>query len=85
MQPRHRFRTSEGKRFSTSRTVATPRKTTFDAARPTMFVSATQLKAAIPASDVAVAGTEDGFAAWLCVDGDVRASVLIGCEACRTN
>ena len=34
---------------------------------------------------VAVAGTEDGFAAWLCVDGDVRASVLIGCEACRTN
>jgi len=32
-----------------------------------------------------VAGTEDGFAAWLCVDGDVRASVLVGCEACRTN
>ena len=32
-----------------------------------------------------VADTADGFAAWLCVDGDVRASVLIGCEACSTN
>jgi acyl-ACP thioesterase len=37
------------------------------------------------AVDLAVADTEDGFAAWLCVDGDVRASVLVGCEACRTN
>ncbi len=27
---------------------------------------------------------DGGFAAWLCVDGDVRASVLLGCEACRT-
>ena len=25
-----------------------------------------------------------GFAAWLCVGGDVRASVLVGCEACST-
>ena len=34
--------------------------------------------------DLALAGTDDGFAAWLCVDGDVRASVLVGCEACST-
>jgi acyl-ACP thioesterase len=31
------------------------------------------------------ADTDGGFAAWLCVDGDVRASVLVGCEACSTN
>jgi len=37
------------------------------------------------AVDLALADTDDGFAAWLCVDGDVRASVLVGCEACRTN
>jgi acyl-ACP thioesterase len=35
--------------------------------------------------DVAVADTDEGFAAWLCVGGDVRASVLVGCEPCRTN
>ena len=29
--------------------------------------------------DVLVADTDDGFAAWLCVDDDVRASVLVGC------
>jgi acyl-ACP thioesterase len=34
--------------------------------------------------DLAVADNDDGFAAWLCVDGDVRASVLVGCEACST-
>jgi acyl-ACP thioesterase len=28
--------------------------------------------------------TGSGFAAWLCVDGAVRASVLVGCEACST-
>jgi hypothetical protein len=37
------------------------------------------------AVELAVADTEDGFAAWLCVGGDVRASVLVGCEACSTN
>ena len=37
------------------------------------------------AVDLAVADTEDGFAAWLCVRGDVRASVLVGCEACHTH
>jgi acyl-ACP thioesterase len=26
----------------------------------------------------------DGFAAWLCAGGAVRASVLVGCEACST-
>jgi acyl-ACP thioesterase len=35
--------------------------------------------------DFLVADTDEGFAAWLCVDGDVRASVLVGCEACSTN
>jgi acyl-ACP thioesterase len=35
--------------------------------------------------ELAVSDTDDGFAAWLSVDGDVRASVLVGCEACRTN
>jgi acyl-ACP thioesterase len=35
--------------------------------------------------EMAVADTDDGFAAWLCVGGDVRASVLVGCEACSTN
>jgi len=35
--------------------------------------------------EMAVTDTDDGFATWLCVDGDVRASVLVGCEACRTN
>jgi acyl-ACP thioesterase len=34
--------------------------------------------------ELLVADTEGGFAAWLTVAGDVRASVLIGCEACRT-
>jgi acyl-ACP thioesterase len=34
--------------------------------------------------DFAVADTDSGFAAWLCVGGDVRASVLVGCEACGT-
>jgi acyl-ACP thioesterase len=34
--------------------------------------------------DLAVADTDSGFAAWLCVGGDVRASVLVGCEACST-
>jgi len=37
------------------------------------------------AVEVAVVDTADGFAAWLCVGGDVRASVLVGCEACSTN
>jgi acyl-ACP thioesterase len=37
------------------------------------------------AVEVAVADTDDGFAAWFRVAGDVRASVLVGCEACRTN
>jgi acyl-ACP thioesterase len=37
------------------------------------------------AVDVVVADTDDGFAAWLCVGGDVRASVLVGCESCSTN
>jgi acyl-ACP thioesterase len=35
--------------------------------------------------DLVVADTAEGFAAWLCVGRDVRASVLIGCEACRTS
>jgi len=30
------------------------------------------------------ADTAKGFAAWLCVGTDVRASVLVGCEACST-
>jgi acyl-ACP thioesterase len=34
--------------------------------------------------DLLVDETETGFAVWLCVAGDVRASVLLGCEACRT-
>lgn len=34
--------------------------------------------------DLLVADTESGFAVWLCVAGDVRASVLVGCEACTT-
>jgi len=29
--------------------------------------------------DMLVADTPDGFAVWLCVDGDVRASALVGC------
>jgi acyl-ACP thioesterase len=37
------------------------------------------------AVEFAVADTDDGFAAWFRVAGDVRASVLVGCEACRTN
>jgi acyl-ACP thioesterase len=37
------------------------------------------------AVDLAVADADDGFAAWLCVGDDVRASVLVGCEACSTN
>lgn len=39
-----------------------------------------------PADDVEllVAERDGGFAAWLCVAGDVRASVLLGCEACST-
>ncbi len=40
------------------------------------------------AVDLAVAeagpGEPPGFTAWLCVRGDVRASVLVGCEPCRT-
>jgi acyl-ACP thioesterase len=40
--------------------------------------------------DIAVADTDAskndaGFAAWMCVGGDVRASVLVGCEPWRTN
>jgi acyl-ACP thioesterase len=31
--------------------------------------------------DMLVADTADGFAAWLCVDGDVRASALVGCAS----
>jgi acyl-ACP thioesterase len=34
--------------------------------------------------ELVVADTEAGFAAWLCVAGDVRASVLLGCEPCAT-
>lgn len=37
------------------------------------------------AVDIAIRDTAAGFAAWLLVDGDVRASVLIGCEPCPTN
>jgi hypothetical protein len=37
------------------------------------------------AVEFAVADTDDGFAAWFRVAGDVRASVLVGCEACGTN
>jgi acyl-ACP thioesterase len=37
------------------------------------------------AVDIAVADTADGFAAWLLVGTDVRASVLIGCDPCLTN
>ena len=37
------------------------------------------------AVELAVADTDGGFAAWMCVGGDVRASVLVGCEACRTS
>ena len=37
------------------------------------------------AVDIAIRDTEAGFAAWLLVDGDVRASVLIGCDPCLTN
>ncbi|HEV7525109.1 MAG TPA: acyl-ACP thioesterase domain-containing protein [Acidimicrobiia bacterium] len=36
------------------------------------------------AVDLVIADTSDGFAAWLCVDGDVRASALVGCEPCST-
>ena len=40
------------------------------------------------AVDLIVADTGNaavsGFAAWLCSGGDVRASVLVGCEACST-
>ncbi len=32
----------------------------------------------------AVTGGHQGLAAWLCVGSDVRASVLVGCEACST-
>jgi hypothetical protein len=31
--------------------------------------------------DLLVADRDDGFAVWLCVGPDVRASVLVGCEA----
>ena len=34
--------------------------------------------------ELVVAETDEGLAAWLCVGGDVRASVLLGCEACST-
>ncbi len=28
-----------------------------------------------------IVDTADGFACWLCVDGDVRASMLVGCRS----
>ena len=36
------------------------------------------------AVELAVADAEGGFAAWLCVGNDVRASVLVGCDPCGT-
>jgi acyl-ACP thioesterase len=35
--------------------------------------------------DIAIVGNDSGFAAWLLVDGDVRASVLVGCDPWLTN
>jgi hypothetical protein len=34
--------------------------------------------------ELLVADREGGFAAWLQVGSDVRASVLVGCEPCPT-
>jgi len=56
--------------------------------RPRVHRAEIEFRAGLDPADVvemAVADTADGFAAWLCVGGDVRASVLVGCEACRTN
>ena len=55
--------------------------------RPRVRRAEIEFRAGLDLADVvelAVADTDAGFAAWLCVGGDVRASVLIGCEPCRT-
>ena len=38
----------------------------------------------VAVADTPVSTNDAGFAAWMCVGGDVRASVLVGCEPWRT-
>ena len=55
--------------------------------RPRVTHAEIEFRAGLELSDpveLLVADRDDGFAAWLCVHGDVRASMLIGCEPCRT-
>ena len=55
--------------------------------RPRVRNAEIEFRAGLDGSDeveLAVADVEGGFAAWLCVGGDVRASVLVGCEPCKT-
>jgi acyl-ACP thioesterase len=55
--------------------------------RPRVLHAEIEFRAGLDLADtveLAVADTDSGFAAWLCVAGDVRASVLVGCEPCST-
>jgi acyl-ACP thioesterase len=55
--------------------------------RPRVRRAEIEFRAGLDLSDsveLLVAERADGFAAWLCVGSDVRASVLVGCEACPT-
>jgi acyl-ACP thioesterase len=56
--------------------------------RPRVHRAEIEFRAGLDPDDdveMATSDTDDGFAAWLSVAGDVRASVLVGCEPCRTN
>jgi acyl-ACP thioesterase len=51
---------------------------------PRVRTAEIEFRAGLDLSDTVellVADREDGFAAWLCVGRDVRASVLVGCDA----
>jgi acyl-ACP thioesterase len=51
--------------------------------RPRVRRAEIEFRSGLVAGDTVVclvADTSDGFATWLTVDGDVRASMLVGCE-----